>query len=337
MAAVDFSSVPGNAELRRRLARNIREGSLGHAYIIEGPGMVRELAIELARAVNCTGGGALPCGECPSCRRAEVGSHPDICVVSRGDRATLGVEAIRTVREDAYIIPSEGERKVYIIEDADTMTVEAQNAFLLTLEEPPEYVLYLLLCRRSDALLPTVRSRAPSLRLRPCTADELSDYVLRVGGARARALRDREPDKFSELLLISGGDPSAAAALLEGGALDERISEKKSAQRLLSGLLSGDGEAVIELSQMKKLKRADALGMLVDMEAALRDMLLSCRSRAFDTCFFLSPKDAADAASGIPPRRLAEAADIVRDSASAIEKNAAVTTALSSMAIKIRS
>ncbi len=337
MAADDFASVPGNAELRRRLARSIREGTLGHAYIIEGTGTVRELASMLARAVNCTGNGVLPCGKCPSCVRAAAGTHPDIRTVGRGDRATLGVDTVRDIRADAYIIPSEGERKVYIVEDADTMTVEAQNAFLLTLEEPPEYVLYLLLCRSSDALLPTVRSRAPSLRLRPCTSGELSDHVLRVGGARARALHDREPEKFSELLLIAGGDPSLAESLLEGGALDARIAEKRRAQSMILGLLRGDADAVLDLSRTKKPKRTDTLDLLADMERALRDMLLSKRSQSFDTCFFASPGDADAASSGISARRLASALDCVRDCASGIEKNASIGTALTAMAIKIRS
>lgn len=338
MASEDFGSVPGNEELKTWLAREIRGGTLGHAYIIEGaPGSGKHsLADDIAKAVLCGGHGTIPCGECAPCRKISAGSHPDVFVIGRGERASVGVDTIRLLRADTHVIPSEAERKIYIIEDADTMTVEAQNAFLLSLEEPPEYVLYLLLCRDSKSLLETIRSRAPSLRMRPCGRYVIEEYLLSIGGTRAKAMKVSDHEKWSELLVCAGGNPGTARALLEGHALDERIESKRRACSLITSILSLDDDAVIGIATMKKTKRTDAAELLSDIESALRDMLLAKKSRTVDTCFFTSADKAVEAGQAFPARRLALALDAVRECSASIEKNAAVTTALLSMAIKIR-
>lgn len=335
-ARADFASVPGNDELKRRLARSIRENTLGHAYVLEGSGIILPFAKEIAKAVLCRGNGTIPCGECDACRKIDAGTHPDVTFISRGDRASIGVDTIRSVRAEAYIIPSEAERKIYVIEDADTMTAEAQNAFLLTLEEPPEYVLYLLLCRNSDNLLETVRSRAPSLRCRPCTPDELGEYVLRTVGAKARTLRSRDPSAWEELILISAGDPALASSMLENGELAKKIETKRQALSLLLGALSRDDDTVVTVSGMKKLRRDDALELITCMRGALRDMLISKKTSTAGTCFFPSADDAVNAAQSYPARRLAIALDAVSECGALIERNAAITTSLLSMTIKIR-
>lgn len=338
MASEDFGSVPGNEELKEWLADEIRGGTLGHAYIIEGASGSgkRLLAHDIAKAVLCEGRGTMPCGECAPCRKADAGSHPDIRVIGRGERASVGVDAVRQLRTDTHVIPSEAERKIYIIEDADTMTVEAQNAFLLSLEDPPEYVLYLLLCQDSKALLETIRSRAPSIRMRPCERGVIEEHLIRVGGTNARTLRDRTPERWAELLVCAGGNPGIARKLLEDHALDDRIEAKRRALSLITSVLSLNDDAVIGIAAMKKARRTDALELLADIESALRDMLLSKKSRAVDTCFFTSADDAAEAGSVFPARRIALALDAVRECGAGIEKNASVTTALLSMAIKIR-
>ena len=338
MAGADFGSVPGNEELKRTLSLAIREGTLGHAYIIEGACGIGKhaLAGDLAAAVLCTGSGSLPCSECPSCKRIAAGSHPDVRTVGRDGKASVGVDTVRRLRSDAHIIPSESERKVYIIEDADTMTVEAQNAFLLSLEEPPAYVLYLLLCRDSKALLETIRSRAASLRMRPCTRKVMEEYLVSVGGAKTSVMRTREPERWDELLVSAGGNPGRARALLEGNALTDRIEEKQHALALISAMLSGSDNVIVDIATMKKTKRDTALSTLSDIQTALRDMLLSKKTHAFDTCFFTSTEAADAAGRGFSARKLAAAIDAARECSAAIERNGAVVTSLLSMTIKIK-
>ncbi len=281
-------------------------------------------------------GESLPCNACPSCVRADAGTHPDIRVIDRGERATLGVDTVRRLKKDAYLIPSESERKVYIIKDADTMTVEAQNAFLLLLEEPPAFVLFLLLCRDSGLMLETIRSRAPALRLSPCSRPVMEEYLLREGKDAARRLFSSDARGRDELLLAAGGDPVLGLELLDGNRLSALREAKRRASELLSLILSGSDEALYTIASMKKPKRDEAAELLFHMRRALRDMLLSKKSRGFETCFYLTPDEAAEASAGCSAKKLALAIDETSSASEAIDAYASVTTTLLSMSIRIR-
>ena len=178
-----FADIAGNETLKTRLANEISEGKLSHAYILEGSkGSGKHLfAMGIAAALSCENRGndssPLPCRTCPSCKKILSGNSPDIIHVGKGDKATLGVEAIRTLKQDVWIAPNDSDVKVYIIEDAHLMTIQAQNALLLTLEEPPSYVLFLLLCESAAPLLETVRSRAPILRTEPLEAETIGNFL----------------------------------------------------------------------------------------------------------------------------------------------------------------
>ncbi|MFO7153109.1 MAG: hypothetical protein DIU66_007755 [Bacillota bacterium] len=132
-----------------------------HAYILLGPEEeTAKRAIELAKAANCS---ETPlCGRCECCRRMEAGSHPDLFHVFP-DGASIKVEKIREVVMGSHQPPVEAKRKVYVFHEADKMTLDAQNALLKTLEDPPTSLLFLLLARNIKALLPTVISRCQVL------------------------------------------------------------------------------------------------------------------------------------------------------------------------------
>lgn len=129
-------------------------------------------ALQLAAGAVCTGNGPRPCGSCAACRKAAAGSHPDIRVIGRpvdskgNPKREIAVDQIRELVTDAYILPNEAERRVFIIQDADTMNVNAQNAALKLLEEPPNDALFLLCVTNPAKLLPTIRSRCALRSLR---------------------------------------------------------------------------------------------------------------------------------------------------------------------------
>ncbi len=114
-----------------------------------------------ACAALCEKGGD-PCGTCLPCRKAAGGMHPDVTVLEGTGSRSLHVDDIRIIRQDAYIRPNEGRRKVYIIKNAGDISAQSQNALLKILEEPPEYVLFILTARSRTELLPTVISRVQS-------------------------------------------------------------------------------------------------------------------------------------------------------------------------------
>ena len=153
---------------------------LAHAYIVASPNEAErmEYAARLAAAMLCEReDGARPCGVCRACRKTLAGIHPDVVRVtaeldSQGRRKReIGVDVIRSVAENAPVMPNEGRAKAYIVEDADTMNPQAQNAFLKLLEEPPERVSFILAAANPALLLATVRSRCETLRVNADAAE----------------------------------------------------------------------------------------------------------------------------------------------------------------------
>ena len=174
-------------------------GRLYHAYIISAASREEGLrrARTLAAAAVCTGEGPVPCGKCRACRKAESGIHPDITTIRRQtdekgkQRRDITVDQVCWMIGDAYVLPNEAERKVYIIEEAETMNAAAQNAALKLLEEPPKGVIFLLCTANPEQLLPTVRSRCAEVicqgqeqetdsELRSLAADYLKAVAVRL-------------------------------------------------------------------------------------------------------------------------------------------------------------
>ena len=145
--------------------------AIGHAYLISSSARVDAVraAKMLAGAAVCLAGHDVPCGVCRGCRKAASGSHPDIIPVVRQTdrngnlRRELTVDQIRELAADAQVLPNEAERKVYIIEESELMNLNAQNAALKLLEEPPATVIFVLCAVNSNQLLETVRSRCLTL------------------------------------------------------------------------------------------------------------------------------------------------------------------------------
>ena len=141
------------------------EYHLSHAMILEGPDPEANLALakRLAQQAVCTAQGRRPCGMCRDCVKALGGSHPDIAVY--GGKGGSRSFHVGQIRDSAAVMPNEAQAKVYILDGADNMTEQAQNALLKVLEEPPSYVVFLLTCGAASSLLPTVRSRAQIFRV----------------------------------------------------------------------------------------------------------------------------------------------------------------------------
>ena len=166
------------------------------------PEKALEKARETAAGILCRSEGIRPCGECPSCRKIAHGTHPDVITIrrqpdSKGNlRKEITVDQVRELSMDAYILPNEADRKVYIIEEADRMNMNAQNAALKLLEEPPNGAVLLLCAVNPAALLPTVRSR--------CTEESIngeSAWFSEEANERAEEfLRAAAAGKKSELL-----------------------------------------------------------------------------------------------------------------------------------------
>jgi DNA polymerase III subunit delta' len=196
-------------------------GRLPHAFLIVGPPQVGKgtLALRLAQALNCVAPPKeRPCGHCHQCRRIAQGIHPDVQVMSvEGGHREIRIAQVRELERSLYLKPYEGRMRVAIVDPADAMNLEAQNAFLKTLEEPPDQVTLVLVTAREMRLLPTVRSRCHRLALCPVPTAVLAAALEERGlpGAEAYALAR-----------LAHGRPGLAIALATGPSLAQRWQEE---------------------------------------------------------------------------------------------------------------
>lgn len=212
-----FSEILGHEQIIEHLRNAIQMNKVSHAYILdgeEGAGK-KMLARAFAETLQCEQGGTEPCGVCHSCKQAVSGNQPDIIWVSHEKPASIGVEDIREqLCGDIQIKPYSSPYKIYIVDEAEKMTVQAQNALLKTIEEPPAYGVILLLTTNADAFLPTILSRCVTLKLRPVKQEQIRDYLMEqlhvpdyqadicaafARGNVGKAKRLAESDQFGEL------------------------------------------------------------------------------------------------------------------------------------------
>lgn len=177
----DFAQIIGQEGIIKHLQNSINAGKVSHAYIFHGEeGMGKKtLALAFAKTLQCDEKQSNPCNSCKSCKQSEGGNHPDILWITH-EKASIGVDDIRTqVNADIHIKPYQGQYKIYIIDSADKMTENAQNALLKTIEEPPKYVIILLLACSTQNLLPTILSRCVVLDLKPIDGLLIKDFLMK--------------------------------------------------------------------------------------------------------------------------------------------------------------
>ena len=176
-----FRDIIGQEQIKEHLLNALSTKKVSHAYIINGEKSSGKefIARIFAMALQCEGEGTEPCQECHSCRQALAGSHPDIIRVTHEKPNTIGVDDIRgQVNNDVGLKPYSGPYKVYIINEAEKMTAQAQNAILKTLEEPPQYAVIILLTANVNSLLPTILSRCVVLNMKPVADELVKKYLM---------------------------------------------------------------------------------------------------------------------------------------------------------------
>ena len=176
-----FTDIVGQEQLKEHLQNAIAMNKVSHAYIINGERNAGKefIAKVFAMALQCETKEAEPCGECHSCKQALSNNQPDIIYISHEKPNTIGVEDIRAqINNDIVIKPYSSPRKIYIVNEGEKMTPQAQNALLKTLEEPPEYAVIVILTTNVEALLPTVLSRCVVLNMKPVSDALVKKYLM---------------------------------------------------------------------------------------------------------------------------------------------------------------
>lgn len=176
-----FRDIIGQDQIKEHLLNALSSRKISHAYIINGEKSSGKefIARVFAMALQCEEDETEPCGICRSCKQALSQNHPDIIYVRHEKPNTISVDDIRTqVNNDVTIKPYSRPYKVYIVGEAEKMTVQAQNAILKTLEEPPEYAVILLLASNVNSLLPTILSRCVVLNMKPVPDELVKRYLM---------------------------------------------------------------------------------------------------------------------------------------------------------------
>ena len=176
-----FADIIGQEQLKEHIQNAITSNKVSHAYIINGERNAGKefIARIFAMTLQCEKGGIEPCNECHSCKQALSHNQPDIVYISHEKPNSIGVEDIRgQINNDIGIKPYSSPRKIYIMNEGEKMTPQAQNALLKTLEEPPEYAVIFILTDNVEALLPTIISRCVVLNMKPVSDNLVKKYLM---------------------------------------------------------------------------------------------------------------------------------------------------------------
>lgn len=175
-----FEEILGNEMVKDHFKKAIANHKVSHAYILTGEaGMGRKsIANAFAMTLLCEKGGSEPCMTCHSCKQVMSGNHPDLIYVKHEKPGSIGVDDVREQINDTIMIrPYSSYYKIYIVDEAEKMTVQAQNALLKTIEEPPSYAVIILITTNQEAFLPTILSRCVQMKLKPLKDFTIKSYL----------------------------------------------------------------------------------------------------------------------------------------------------------------
>ncbi len=333
-----FKTLYGNEAIKKHLAAAIAENCLSHAYIVEGPvgSGRRTLALLTAAALACEKKtGDMPCMECPHCGRILSMNTPDLRLFDRGDEASIKIETVRRLREDIYLAPTENRYKVYIIAEADTMTVQAQNALLKVLEEPPTETLIFLTVTEKERLLPTIRSRAQLLRMERFSEAALSEYVKALSPEGMR-LSVSDPAFFSCVLKAADGAVGAALASMTPEFRESSQSVRACVDGLLSALSAPRLLPLYTAVSACPTKRQELSFVLSQTLLAIRDLMLVKKSEETALLYYQDAETARTAGAALSVVRLFEVYDAISAAIADIEKNVNITPLLASLVGALR-
>lgn len=307
-----FEEIRGNTPLVEQLRRSAASGRSSHAYLfLGGAGAGKRLiANTFAKALQCEGE-KRPCDSCKSCHAFNHGNHPDVIYFQPlKNGKTYTIEDVREqLLETVDLKPFQYEKKIYIIEKADTLNIQSQNALLKTLEEPPAHVVFLLLAERAETFLPTILSRVVVMKIRPLSAETIADYLMQAGHLA---------EESHILSAYAQGRIGQALELVE----DEGFREMR--QDILGKLEAlpsmSEGEAYLLAKDLEGYK--NDLRFLDIMELWYRDLLTAKSLREEGYLIQRDKKDAIFRAAKEPAALLAKKAAAVRTARMRLAQNA---------------
>jgi len=259
-----FKDVAGNVRIKRILKLALERGRVPNSLIFCGPEGVgkKDMAMTLAKALNCLNLASDACDACDSCAAVDKGAHPDVMVIA-AEKQEIKIEQIRLLKDLAYLRPMTGRKRVFVVEDAETMSDAAAGALLKVLEEPPLHSHIVLVTAAPFLLFPTIRSRCQTLAFAAVGREEIEEILLE---------RDFDREQARILALLVDGNLERALDLDWG----EVRALKENAWGLFEALASADRSALF-LERFGGLSKAvqEEFGRVLEVFASFaRDILL---------------------------------------------------------------
>ena len=307
-----FEEIRGNTPLVEQLRRSAASGRSSHAYLfLGGAGAGKRLiANTFAKALQCEGE-KRPCDSCKSCHAFNHGNHPDVIYFQPlKNGKTYTIEDVREqLLETVDLKPFQYEKKIYIIEKADTLNIQSQNALLKTLEEPLAHAVFLLLAERAEAFLPTILSRVVVMKIRPLSAETIADYLMQAGHLA---------EESHILSAYAQGRIGQALELVEDEGFREMRQDILGKLEVLPSMSEGD--AYLLAKDLEGYK--NDLRFLDIMELWYRDLLTAKSLREEGYLIQRDKKDAIFRAAKEPAALLAKKAAAVRTARMRLAQNA---------------
>ena len=307
-----FEEIRGNTPLVEQLRRSAASGRSSHAYLfLGGAGAGKRLiANTFAKALQCEGE-KRPCDSCKSCHAFNHGNHPDVIYFQPlKNGKTYTIEDVREqLLETVDLKPFQYEKKIYIIEKADTLNIQSQNALLKTLEEPPAHAVFLLLAERAEAFLPTILSRVVVMKIRPLSAETIADYLMQAGHLA---------EESHILSAYAQGRIGQALELVEDEGFREMRQDILGKLEALPSMSEGDAYLLAKDFEVYK----NDLRFLDIMELWYRDLLTTKSLREEGYLIQRDKKDAIFRAAKEPAALLAKKAAAVRTARMRLAQNA---------------
>jgi len=271
-----FDNILGNDRIKYHFKKAIETDRVAHAYILNGPkGMGKiKMAERFAMMLLCEK--HEPCMSCKSCIQAKAGSNPDIVYLEPDKPRIMSVEYVRDkLVNDIQIRPYAYGKKIYIVKNADCMNIQAQNAMLKTLEEPPGYGVIMLLTNNAEKMLPTVRSRCIEFNMQPLKKEVIKEYLMS---------KDQIVDYQAEVAAsFAAGNLGRAKELATSEEFGGMLSEVISVMKYIKDMPSYEVVAAVKRAEEYKLNYTDYLDLMI---LWFRDVLVYKASQDVDGLLF---------------------------------------------------
>jgi DNA polymerase-3 subunit delta' len=261
-----FDEIVGHENIIKHMENAFLRGKVSHAYIVEGEdGMGKKTLVKaFSKLLQCENPqGSRPCNHCPSCIQIESGNHPDIAYVRPTKKTGYGVTDVREqIVKDIKVRPYQSRYKIYIIEQAELMTIQAQNSILKTIEEPPEYGLFFLISSNSHKFLQTILSRSVKMSLKPINTERIEYYLIEQYGmnhGQARVYGSFSRGNLGKALILKDSESFTI--------------QRQNMLKCLDIFINGKEYDIIEIVQLFEGVKTDILDNIDILISLARDIL----------------------------------------------------------------